>query len=786
MALGIGIAGVVIVALLIMVHAMSRGGGPPATPPVAAAPATPAAETSPNPSQGTAQSLGSPAGSPTSAATPLSAPQAAGPAAALPAGAPPVAAASSPGQNKIRQLKAVEIKAQFQYGWKRGEKYRYGFEAKSAGAAESSSGKVGVVEYELTELPGQSEGASSGKPQASGTAFVVHSDGLLMTCNHVVAGSTSLKVHLGGKVYPADIVAVDKPNDLALIRIDATGLTALPLADSNAVRLAEDVKAVGYPLSDVLGRSVKITSGTIAGKVEDPEGPRLQVDITINPGNSGGPLVNSRGEVVGVNSAGLFGSSIQEVSFAVPSNLGRKLLETLDMSGNGQAAPVALAGPELANKVTPGTAFVEVELGDEGAVLLQFTGSSKSTGSSIQPPQQITSRIAATVEGDVLGAQQDLPLGFGLTTFGTMVIEKLPADGQKKWEERTITPLSIAGKNNGAQSVISLLIEKRNEYELKSIDDAQIVISKKVTVNTIGQSALGTVKVTGDGTWTFDRKAGVPQKLEMKIDSHVSIAGKTDDFHGTTRYERLTSDNPSPWQSGLEQELAAVDTSAPDDSGLPPLPEMAPLALEPSTDAEVSAALRILKNKKKSVLELAEALESLSRLQPIDKRRDDVASALHNLRTTMASHMVPWLLAARVWGTEKNVPTVLFVLDSPTSDRNDKIMAIETLGRLPATKKTAEAVVRYLDDSQLRGNALQAVAAMGSAAEEPVAALLKQQPQQRILASALLARLGSKKSIPVMESYLRSETDPRCRAVGTAALALLRQRAEAPSEASAE
>lgn len=785
-ALVIGLAGVGIVFFAILISAMMGRGNSPAPQPVASAPAPslPAATTSTPTSTTSAPATTTPAPMPPmpTAYTPL----AATPTAPATSPSTPATTTGTPVQNQIRQLKVIEKKAQFLYGWKRGEKYRYGFEAKSEGNAESSGGKVGVVEYELTDLPGQDEGKDgSDKPQASGTAFVVHSDGLLMTCNHVVAGSSALKVHLNGKQYPAEVVAVDKPNDLALIRIDATGLTALRLGDSDAVRQAEDVKAVGYPLSNVLGRNVKITSGSIAGKVDDPEGPRLQVDITINPGNSGGPLVNGRGEVVGINSAGLFGSSIQEVSFAVPSNLGRKLLGTLGLEGNGQGSAQPLAGPDLASKVIPGTAFVEVELGDEGAVLLQFTGNSKSTGSSIQPPQQIASRILASLAGDVIGAQQDLPLGFGLSTFGAMVLEKLPADGQKEWEERKITPLSMAGKVGGSQSVISLLIEERIQYEIKSIDDAQIVIGKKITINTIGQSALGTVRVSGDGTWTFDRTAGVPQKLELKIDSHVSIAGKTDDFRGTTRYERLTSDNPSPWQTGLEKELAAVDTSAPDDSGLPQLPELPPLALEPSTEAEVTAVLRILKNKKKQPQELAEALETLARFKPIDKRREEVGTALHNLRTTMSSHMLPWLLAARVWGTAKNVPTVLFVLDSPTSDLNNRIMAIEALGRLPATKETSKAVLRYLDDGKLRGNALQAIGAMGSAAEEPIAELLKKQPEQRIIGCALLARLGSKKSIPALENYLRSESDARCRAVGTAALNLLRQRVnKATSETS--
>lgn len=750
----------------------------PAVPAPAASPSTPAAMPAAPPASATSPTSAAPI--PSVSSQPTGSYSTAKPVSNVPSAGSP--SAGSPTAERIRQLKPVETKAAFLYNWKTGEKYRYGFQVKTEGAESGSGGKIGTVEYEVSPFPGSEPGkeGEGAKQKGSGTGFVVHSDGLLMTCNHVVAGASSLKVQLNGQSYPAEVVAVDKPNDLAIIRINATGLTALPLANSDLVQLAEDVSAFGYPLSDVLGAQMKVTLGAISGLSDGAEGSPLQVDITINAGNSGGPLVNRRGEVVGVNSAGLFGSSIQEVSFAVPSNLGKKLLDSIGIQGPASSSAAQLEKTEVARKVTPSVAFVEVELGSESAVLLQFTGSSKSIGSTTLPPQQITSRVAAGLTGEVRGAQQDLPIGFGLDTFGTMVLEKLPTDGEKQWEDKQVMPLSMAGATGGGQQVISILLEQKVNYELKSVDEEKIVIAKKFAVATIGQSSMGTVKVTGDGTWTFDRKAGVPQKMEMTIDSYVSLGGKTDAYKGTVRYERLSSDSPSPWQAELEKELASAATgAAEDDSGLPPLPELPPLSLEPSTDAQVTSALRVLRAKKKSIVEYGEALELLSRMKPIEKRRDDVANVLHNLRTTMSPYMVPWLLAARVWATEKNVPTLLYTLESPTSNIGERALAMETLARVPATKESATVIVRWVSDPTLGSSAVLALNTMGSKAEEPIASLLKQSKQERIFGCVLLAKVGTSKSVPVLENYLRSESDAQCRAIGDAALRALRKKAAA-------
>src|SRR5205085_676958 len=125
--------------------------------------------------------------------------------------------------------------------------------------------------------------------QGTGTAFVIHPDGYLLTCQHVTEAATKLEVVLSGKTYPATVVIDDPIHDLAIIRIEATKLPSLRLADSETVQQGEEVRAIGFPLSSILGENIKATRGTIAGINEDEGRKVFQIDASINPGNSGGP-----------------------------------------------------------------------------------------------------------------------------------------------------------------------------------------------------------------------------------------------------------------------------------------------------------------------------------------------------------------------------------------------------------------------------------------------------------------------------------------------------------------
>ncbi|WP_101833594.1 S1C family serine protease, partial [Frankia canadensis] len=205
-----------------------------------------------------------------------------------------------------------------------------------------------------------SEESSSESGTGSGT--IIRADGHILTNNHVVSGASdggTLTVTLqDGRTFDARVVATDPSSDLAVIKIDATGLPAATFGNSDALNIGELVVAVGSPL----GLNGTVTSGIVSAMhrpvrtgdstVQDQQNTVLdaiQTDAPINPGNSGGPLVNSRGEIIGVNSAiatvgggggSPFGGSQQSgnigVGFAIPGNYAESVATQLITSGRAQ------------------------------------------------------------------------------------------------------------------------------------------------------------------------------------------------------------------------------------------------------------------------------------------------------------------------------------------------------------------------------------------------------------------------------------------------------------------
>jgi serine protease Do len=169
--------------------------------------------------------------------------------------------------------------------------------------------------------------------QSLGSGVVISSDGYVVTNNHVIGeGETEVTVTVGDRREErARIIGVDSWTDLALLKIEATGLPVIPWGDSSKLRVAEWVMAVGNPFS--LNQTVTLGIVSALGRAnvgitqyED----FIQTDAAINPGNSGGALINGRGELVGINTA-IFSQSggYQGIGFAVPSNLVRRVVDDL-------------------------------------------------------------------------------------------------------------------------------------------------------------------------------------------------------------------------------------------------------------------------------------------------------------------------------------------------------------------------------------------------------------------------------------------------------------------------
>jgi serine protease Do len=175
------------------------------------------------------------------------------------------------------------------------------------------------------------EGAP-GAPRASlGSGFVITQDGFVVTNNHVVGNGGEIVVKLDrGTEHPARVVGTDPATDLALLKIEATGLPVLPLGNSDRLQVGEPVMAIGNPF----GLDQTVTTGIVSAKERfigsGAYDDFIQTDTSINPGNSGGPLIDSRGAVIGINTA-IFSQSGGSVGigFAIPINLAKTILPQL-------------------------------------------------------------------------------------------------------------------------------------------------------------------------------------------------------------------------------------------------------------------------------------------------------------------------------------------------------------------------------------------------------------------------------------------------------------------------
>ena len=207
---------------------------------------------------------------------------------------------------------------------------------------------------------------------ASGSGIVISEDGYILTNNHIVSSSSSesyYEVSEATKVtvtlfndeteYEAKIVGKDEQTDLAVIKIEKTGLSKAEFADSDSVKVGEFAMAVGNPL----GMQSSITCGVISAvnrEVTDSDGKKftlIQTDAAINSGNSGGALVNSEGKVIGINTLKLSGTGIEGMGFAIPINSTTDITSQLIQYSKVKRPYIGISGIDLDEKTAKAIQF---------------------------------------------------------------------------------------------------------------------------------------------------------------------------------------------------------------------------------------------------------------------------------------------------------------------------------------------------------------------------------------------------------------------------------------------
>jgi serine protease Do len=234
------------------------------------------------------------------------------------------------------------------------------------------------------------------KEQSLGSGVVVSPDGYILTNNHVVDDATEVKVSLGDKrEFTARVVGKDSKTDLAVLKIDQTGLPAVTFADSKKVEVGDIVLALGNPFGVGQTVTMGIVSATGRGGlgIEEYED-FIQTDAAINPGNSGGALINTEGELIGINTAILSRSGgNQGIGFAIPANLAHNVMDQIVHGGKVTRAFLGV----MIQPVTPSIAKAFNLKQNEGALISDVSANSPADRAGLKPGDVVTKLDGQTV-----------------------------------------------------------------------------------------------------------------------------------------------------------------------------------------------------------------------------------------------------------------------------------------------------------------------------------------------------------------------------------------------------
>ncbi len=310
------------------------------------------------------------------------------------------------------------------------------------------------------------------QPRGVGSGFILTTDGFVMTNAHVVEGADEVIVTLPDRrEFKAKIVGADKRSDVAVVKIEATGLPAVKIGDVSRLKVGEWVMAIGSPF----GLENTVTAGIVSAKQRDTGDylPFIQTDVAINPGNSGGPLLNMRGEVIGINSQ-IYSRSggFQGISFAIPIDEAARVADQLRTSGRVTRGRIGVQIEQVSKDVAE-----SIGLGKpQGALVRGVESGAPAEKAGIEAGDIITK-----FDGKLIDKSSDLPRLVGNIKPGTRAVVTVFRRGALK--ELAVTVAEVEAEKparrvsapeakppvTGAAQVLGLAVSELTEAQKKEL-----------------------------------------------------------------------------------------------------------------------------------------------------------------------------------------------------------------------------------------------------------------------------------------------------------------------------
>jgi serine protease Do len=367
------------------------------------------------------------------------------------------------------------------------------------------------------------------QPRGVGSGFILTTDGYVMTNAHVVEGADEVVVTLPDKrEFKAKIVGFDKRTDVAVVKIDGTGFPAVKVGDVGKLKVGEWVMAIGSPF----GLENTVTAGIVSAKQRDTGDylPFIQTDVAINPGNSGGPLINMRGEVVGINSQ-IYSRSggFMGISFAIPIDEAIRVSEQLRVSGRVSRGRIGVQIDQVTKDVAESIGLGKAQ----GALVRSVESGSPADKAGIEAGDIIT-----RFDGKAIDRATDLPRFVGNTKPGTRtnmtvfrrggskelsvtVAELEPEKPVKPTAEKEEKPKGSPAAQSIGLSVSELTEAQKRELKIKGgvrVDAAtdgaaRAGIREGDIILAIGNAEINNVKEFDSAVARVDRKKAIPVLL---------------------------------------------------------------------------------------------------------------------------------------------------------------------------------------------------------------------------------------------------------------------------------